>query len=440
MEIFYKLLSIAFSLLILYNAIYIKKVVGTWLFPACLFSLFWFCYTFFPLLVMFEVPINPISIGFITISVIFFSWTFVFFNWKKAFKENLNKPNVQEVFNTSFLRGILIFSIIISIIFSVQFVIKQGFSLNDMITNTVLVAEKFAMLRYADKLQPTFFGPLSLMFCYISVLVGGVLFGATTNKRKKRIILLCFFPALIVMLTQSAKGLFFGSIFYFLGGILVTSIFQNKFLLLKSKNIAIVSKLAFVSVILISLSFLSRGLRGVTETTIILEKLRFLFASYFFGHLYNFSDWLDSYLGIRNKMNFDTSNYHLGYYTFTGIFKFFGSKKETPTGTFSEFNNHSDVMVSNIYTIFRGFIMDFGIIGAVFFIIINGFFIHLMYYIFLKQKRPVFASSILIFMLVYFYISFGVSLMTWNIILIVFFLLFVILLINNYKFVYKKID
>lgn len=438
MEIFYKLISIVFSLLILYNAVYIRKVVGTWLFPGCLFSLFWFCYTFFPLVIMFEFPVNPISILFITICVILFSWTFIFFNWKSAFSENLKKPNVHYVFNTSFLRTTLIFSIIVSIYFSFQHVIIQGFTFNDIITRTVFVAEKFALLRYAEKLKPSFFGPISLIFCYISVLVGGLLFGSTLKKRKKKFILLCFFPALIVMLTQSAKGLFFGSIFYFLGGIMVTSIFKNKLQLLKGKNIAIVSKISIFSVILISLSFLSRGLREVNQMTIILERLRYLFASYFFGHLYNFSDWFNSYLGISHKMDFDTSHYHYGYYTFTGIFKFFGSKKEAPTGTFSEFNEHSGAMTSNVYTIFRGFVMDFGIVGTLVFVIINGFLLHLIFYIFLKQRKPVLALNIVIFMLVYFYISFGVSLLTWNIIIVVFTLMFFILLVNNYKFVYKK--
>jgi oligosaccharide repeat unit polymerase len=433
-----KLLSISISLLILFNAMLIRKIVGTWLFPATLFSIFWFVFIFFPLIILFEVEINPLAVGYLSFLVILFSWTFVFFNWKKAFSSNLDKPPADEVYDTKLLRVTLWFSIFFSIVCSIKVMLVQGFSLTELYEDIVLVAAKYAVSRYASDVISSAYGPLSLGFAYLAVLIGGLIFGSTHSSSRKKWVLLAFLPSIIIMVTQSAKGSFFGSIFYFLGGILVTSIQQNKLILFKANIIRIIFKIGSFSIFLFIFSLMSRGLQDEKDVGSFFEKLRFLLATYFFGHLYNFSEWVGVYWDGFNNSKFDISHYYYGFYTFTSIYRFFGYKKVTPDAVYDEYNNIQELLESNIYTIFRGMIMDFGIFGTVFFIFIIGILFHLCFYIFLNNRKPIISTVITMFMLVVFYYSFIISVLTWNIVPFVLILFMILLKFNSYRFVLKK--
>jgi len=387
---------------------------------------------------MFEVPINPWAVGYLSLLVILFSWTFIFFNWKKAFSNNLNKPPANEIYDTKLLRTTLWFFIFFSIVCSIKVMLVQGFSLGDLYDDIIMVAAKYAVSRYASEVVYSAYGPVSLGFAYLAVLIAGLIFGSTQSSSRKKWVLLSFLPSIIIMVTQSAKGLFFGSIFYFLGGILITSLQQNKLLLFKLKHIKGILKIGLLSIILIVFSLMSRGLQDTNSVESFFERLRYLLASYFFAHLYNFSEWITVYWDGFQNSKFDISHYYYGFYTFTSIYKFFGYNKDAIDGVYNEFNNIHGQMESNVYTIYRGLIMDFGIFGTIIFTILNGLILHLCFYIFLNNRKPIITSSILIFMLSYFYISFGASLLTWSIVPFVFILFILLLKFNSYSFVVKK--
>jgi len=436
MEVLEKIVAILYSLLILLNGAVLRKLFGTWLFPGCLFCLFWFIYTFFPLIILFEVPVNPNSIGFIAVAVLLFSNTSILFNWKRAFQDNFHKPNPNTVFNNRFLKLTLLVEVFISLFASIGHLTAQGFGIMEIITNPIVVASSFAQARYTETLNYTVFGPISLVFSNISVILGGLIFGASLAKNNKKI-LFAFLPSIIVMLTQSSKGLFFLSFFFFLGGIWVTRIYANKLIVFNTKVIFRVFWVSIGFIILLSLSFLSRGIQNLEDQGQTLEKLRGLFASYFFTHIYGFSDWFTAYTGGKTDLSYDTSNYYMGFYTLTAFFKMFGVSKVTSPGVFDEFFIYKELLESNIYTIFRGMIMDFGLLGALVFMLVNGFLLHLVYYLFLRRNRPVVLVLLVIFMLGYFYISFIISLLTWVIIPFTFLIMYIILKFNNYDFVFK---
>lgn len=314
----------------------------------------------------------------------------------------------------------------------------QGFSLGDLYDDIVLVAAKYAVSRYASEVVYSAYGPLSLGFAYLAVCIAGLIFGSTQNSTRKKWVLLSFLPSIIIMVTQSAKGSFFGSIFYFLGGILVTSLQQNKLQLFKFKSVKTILKIGLFSIILFIFSLMSRGLQDIKDFAGFFEKLRFLLASYFFGHLYNFAEWITVYWDGFKNSKFDISHYYYGFYTFTSIYRFFGYKKITPDAVFDEYNNVQQQMESNVYTTFRGMIMDFGIFGTIFFIFILGIALHFCFYIFLNGRKPIISTAIIIFMLVVFYYSFIISVLTWNIVPFVFILFIFLLKFNSYSFVLKK--
>src|ERR1700675_4876209 len=100
-----KCLALAFSLMILGQAYRVRRYVGTWLFPACLFGLFWFGYTFLPLAILFWVPIQPYGTAFIFLCTVAFSMGSLFFDWKTAFVRNGQKRETTVlVYGSSFLK------------------------------------------------------------------------------------------------------------------------------------------------------------------------------------------------------------------------------------------------------------------------------------------------------------------------------------------------
>lgn len=387
---------------------------------------------------MFEIPINPWAVAYLSALVILFSWTFIFFNWKKAFENNLDKPAANVIYDTKLLRFTLWFCIFFSIVCSIKVMLVQGFSLAELYDDIIIVAAKYAVARYASEVVYSAYGPLSLGFAYIAVLTAGLIFGSTHSSSRKKWVLLAFLPSIIIMVTQSAKGSFFGSIFYFLGGILVTSIQQNKLVLFKANILKIVLKIGSFSIILFIFSMMSRGLQDVKDTSAFFEKLRFFLATYFFAHLYNFSEWVTAYWYGFNNSKFDISHYYYGFYTFTSIYRFFGYKKEIPDGIFDEFNITQDKMESNVYSIFRGMVMDFGLLGTVLFVFLLGITLHFCFYVFLNSRKPIVSVAITIFMLIFFYYSFAISVLTWNIVVFVFILFIILLKFNSYSFVLKK--
>src|SRR2546421_9737279 len=102
---FGKCLALAFSLMILGQAYLVRRHVGTWLFPACIFGLFWFGYTFFPLALLFWVPVNAYATGFIFLCTLAFSMGLLLFDWKTAFARNeWKRETTASMYGNPFLK------------------------------------------------------------------------------------------------------------------------------------------------------------------------------------------------------------------------------------------------------------------------------------------------------------------------------------------------
>ncbi len=433
MEVFDKILALFYSSLLLVNALWWRKMVGTWLFPACLFSLFWFAYLFFPLIFLFTVPVNSLAVAFIVISVILFSATGLLFNWQPSFELNAQKADPELVFHTRL--GWLCFwlSISISTLASFGHLFAQGFGLMEFINQPIEVASKFASARYEDELVRTPFAPISLLFSNIAIMTAGLLYGSAKGKLNR--IWIAFFPSLIILLTQSAKGLFFQSLFLFLGSMMVTKLYANKLRNFKIKGLWKWISAGTVVMALMALSFLARGFGKDDDVGLLLQTFGALFSTYFFGHVYAFSDWFTAYIGGIASQSYATETYFFGFYTLTSLVELVGYRMETPPGVYHEYYLYKNLIDTNIYTMFRGTILDFGILGAWVFMLVNGWIVHWVYQLFLMKKQPAFSLVFLIFMIEYFYISFIISLLTWSIIPFTFVLFALFIKFNHYRFV-----
>ena len=215
-----KLLAIFFSLLILLQAYIVKRQVHTWLFPACLFGLFWFFMSFLPLVVLWWVPIDPWGTGFILLCLFFFSGSAAFFPWKSTF-QNVRNQKVS-LYGSSFLRRTFYLSSAITIISSVRSSLAQGITVNGLIFDAITNADSYRDMVYSGHLTVTIWLRLAQIFVFATAILGGLIFSDVPTKLKRfRVIVAAFLPSVFMAVIQSGKGALFLSIALFYAGILV---------------------------------------------------------------------------------------------------------------------------------------------------------------------------------------------------------------------------
>jgi len=431
---FDKCLALIFSLMILGQAYLVRRYVGTWLFPACIFGLFWFGYTFFPLAVLFWVPVQPYATAFIFLCTLAFSMGAVPFDWKTAFKRNERKCETASlVYGNPFLKAVFCVSVFASLLFLVLNLFDQGFTLHDLLFNLFASAASYANLVYSQNLDINLFARLSIVCTYLGAILGGFLFPCMQTKNGRRlIVVLSFLPPILMAVTQSAKWHLFLCIVFFYSGLLVYRASAGKLRLSEKGSIKSLSIYMAILIPIVAVSFLGRGLYSVEDGSELVHKLITYYLSYSCGHIYAFSDWFAFIIGKHSELIYPNHSGAHGFYTFAVLFKLMGSHKELPLGVYDQYYSYGDLLTSNIYTIFRGLITDFGFIGSVLFMLTTGFLFHWTFHAMLRGSRPVFTVVVFVFMMSYFYSSFVISILGANTIYYVtFFLLWIVLHINN---------
>jgi len=433
METAYKILALAFSLMILAQGYAVRRVVGTWLFPACLFSLFWFGYTFLPLALLFTVPIEPTGIAYILICALAFSLGSIGFNWRFAFQRNQAKLRTTgRLYSNGFLKSAFYLITLGCLVFLIANSLQQGISVNDLVFNFYASSAAYTERRSSDEIAINVFGQLSIVCSYLGVILGGFLItSARTRVSRWAIVFLSFLPSVLVMVTQSAKGMLFLCIVLFYAAVLVCRMSANDQHLLEKKHIKTVVACVLILLPLLIVSFVARGLYDINDNEYVVDRLIYYFASYSFGHIYAFSDWFSFTIGKHSLLQYPDQGLSYGFYSLMAIFKLLGSDKVTPPGVFDEYFSYGDLLSTNIYTMFRGLILDFGFIVSIVIMFIAGLLFHLAFFLFLIAKRPVVTAAVFIFMLGFFYTSFIISIFIWNSIYVSFVLLCAVLWVNK---------
>jgi len=429
-----KLLAILFSLFIFVNAYIASKFARTWLTPSGMISIFWFGYSFFPLICLFSVPVNELAILYIFFAIFVFVLPSYFFNWHTAFIANKQKSKLglRFKFHTPFLFNTFLYMQILVVIAIFLDVLAQGFSLRDVIFNLMETSSAYISLRYSDDIKVSILSRMGTVFTYVGSMLGGLVFCASRKIKVKCLVLfLSLFPSILVMVIQGAKGTLFLCAVLFYTAFLIYRLYSGNASLTDkriNKNIAIALMLLLPAIIS---SFLSRGLYDYDMDYIIVRLAQY-FSSYAFAHLYAFSDWFSFYIGDSHLMYYEGQNdYYWGFYTFMSAFKLLGSTIVVPPGVYEEYYQYEDVIQSNIFTLFRGLILDFGILGSFVFMFLLGLICSASFYILLRTKHPYFSISFFITMAGFYYSSFIISVFIWNSIFFSFIIFALILYANN---------
>lgn len=432
----YKLITIFFSILLLLQAYVLKKTSGSYLLPGSLFSLAWFFFSIIPLIMVYNVPVNPVGIIFIFILIFSFSLSSIPFNWKYAMEVNKKKESTLLSFNTELIRYIFYLSIVLSLIFSFYFVLSNGFSLELFVVDFIGTSARYAALRGNDYLEYGLLGTLSIFFTYFSALLGGVIaFFKTKGLVKLGTFFLSVLPSLFAMLTQSSKLIFFVAVVFYLSSTLLMKVFSGKYKLFSLSDSFKVIILSLIILPLLILAFVSReGYNNFDNSSEAVDLLLPTFNSYFFGSFYAFSDFFSYYLGIDSVCVYNIEYPNYGYYSFKSIFDTFGGTKVFPPGYYSDYYIYKDMLSTNIYSAFRGILQDFGFLGSIIFMFLFGLFFHYFFYKLLVGTKSWISCSIYIMFVGFLGISFLINIFTARYIFLLTFAFFILLSVNNYFF------
>lgn len=197
----------------------------------------------------------------------------------------------------------------------------------------------------------------------LAVSYAGAISGGFTLIKSKKVWqrLLCFatvIPSVIYMVTTSRKQSFLCSFFLFVIGVIVSYLFtfrKNKSFKPKEIIIALLTVIGMIAALFFSLAFRYNLRFSYTGSR---------FSTYAFGSVEAFNVWFSSYVNV--------GKYGFGINTFLAPFYALGLAQRQ-TG----FYNYVPGAVSNVFTAFRGLIVDFGSVGALVFIFFLGFLGHL---------------------------------------------------------------
>lgn len=409
-----RFLCILISFGILGNALVVRRMVQAWAFPAVLFSLAWFIYTIVPLVCFPAAHVYPAAMmylfgGTIVVSAASLS------NWRAHFAESAQlKAAYKDYYGGPLLLTIFAVGAVLSVVCMLLNSVAQGISLSQLVNNVNDSAAEYAGRRYAYDIAPNPYQQVATVLAYFCAGLGGLIMTSQKGRYTRWAITIgSLFPSLFVMLTQSAKGMLFlcGAIFF--GGILAERIQRNRTDILSKRAIPAILVGLTVTILLVTASFISRGLSGSVGGDLV-DVLAPYWASYTSGHLFAFSDWFANYVGLPAAQPYDDPGLTKGFYTFMPLFRIFGDDRPVPLGTYGEYLSIPPYITTNIYSMYRGMMQDFGLGGSLICLGILSFFAHLSFRAMLKTANPSFSTAAFLYAVAFIYQSFVISSLTWN--------------------------
>lgn len=240
------------------------------------------------------------------------------------------------------------------------FVSVEKFSLDFSLLDMMSLGHLWSVARYAGEVEP-WSVRLLIMWVYPAVLLAGISFALARNRVQKWLAAVPLVPAALVGTIFAVRaGLLISLICWFSGCFAVRyretagsyALFQRK-LVLSSLTLIIVGLLVFVGI-----DSVRRFEGGNLEVSTDVSRL----SKYLLGSVPAFADWVHTSKEEEATM---------GAYTFAGVFDLLGIKQRQ-LGVYAEFETLAGGEETNIYTLLRGLIQDFTLLGASLFGILLG--------------------------------------------------------------------
>ena len=415
------ILAYIFSLIAIFLAIKLHDKYD----PARYFSIFWgvqviFIYAFFHNNFLFS-----------TYGLVYISIACLIFSVGTLFGRLLGVYIPSRIYSHAFHHKRALFflkvCIGISLINVVQGIYANGFNILQILSFKILLElnNAAAVNRYTTNTPSNIISQITLIFVYLTPLYGGYLLPLLSGK-KKYWCYLSIIPALLITLTQAVKLGFITSVALWCIGVLVSAYANNNtFLKIRMATVLKVSLFSISFFVILFLSMMFRtGKFDMTTIHVISGK----FINYAFGHLPAFDIWFSNNIGDIKPTG--------GVKSFYGISNYLGLV-ERKQGVFSEFsqygkNNYSGLS-TNVYTMFRFILEDFGFLGSLLMIFLSGTISGYSWLMVKKQTNILLFQTILIAMLFFVSMSFATSVWAYTSYIAMIVLMYFLLLFSFYK-------
>lgn len=386
-------------LIVFFTSIIINRKIlhSSFMEPTFLFSNIWLFFLFSSLMfVKFEYNYHGVMYIFLLCMLGFVLNLYL----GKIVGENTERKSYIE-FNIHKSSFILLSVIFLGMLVPFLNIRLNGFSFSSFLNFDAFLEmnNQMAVNRYSGAHKTSAMMQILMVFEYLSPIVGGYHFASVNDKKNKFLGLLGFLPALSNILVQNTKSELLSSIFFFISSMMIANVYLGKDFRIKFSSLVKwgLTLLGVLSGLILTMLF---RIGEITSQNIQTVLNKFLI--YAFGHVPTFDYWLGNYRG--------TFEHGLGVNTFIGIFNFLGISTRI-RGVYSEY-----IVVegfpANIYTVFRGLIEDFGVLGSfIFFSFIMGIVIF-SYYSLIKRNNIYLSSFILLNG--YFFVFYGFIISPWS--------------------------
>ena len=331
------------------------------------------------------------------------------------------KNNNSLWFNLSLINKIFFIVFLFSMLFPIINLSNYGFNLFDIssLKSLLEINNKIANLRYLGKIETTFTSQILLSLTYLLPFIGGFLY---FHLNKKKFIILSILPQLLIMLSQNTKVSFIAAVLIFISCLTACNIiFTNKIYNFSFKKIILASLIGLLFYSLFIFSFAAR--RGELNAKVISESKNKI--SNYIAHV----PALDVYLNSEKVIN-----YSFGLKTFYGISNYLGilKRKGGIFTDFIDFKSENKKFKTNIFTVFRLLIADFGVKGSIIFLSFLSFLFGFFRVNNIKFKSfSICLISTFIFFILYSFVSSVFAYMSYIFSFIMFFL---VLKIGSFKY------
>jgi oligosaccharide repeat unit polymerase len=431
MDLFTKLSCIQISVAMLVYGCILARVTGAWSHPAVIWAIFWFALTFLPLIAIWPARIEPWAMIYILGAVIVFGLPVFCYDWTQSVMIAQSRGHSATLTQPRFLVCAFFFIQACTILCLIVDMTWQGYSLREFVMDPVRTSYRYLGARYSGTLKANFFSQTGTIINYIAAPLGGIVIARQRSILRVTLVLVfAFFPSLIQMIVYSDKGALFLVGAYFFAGILVARVMRGDTNLLNATTIKAGLAAAILLFPILVFAMLSRG-GGDWDGSERITKVIFYLNTYAFGHLFAFSDWFANYFFEETSRYANPELPTLGFFTFLAIGRTIFPGYRLPPGIFDEYFSVPGVINTNIYTVFRPLIVDFGLIGSLVFVMFWGLVASLAYNGMLRQRSPALNQAFFILTIGSIYTSYIISLLIWNSIYAATFGLWILLIFGN---------
>ncbi|CAN5479998.1 N/A [soil metagenome] len=348
-------LIVFFLLLLITLSIRIRE--GTWYSPFSFFGLLWTFIIGFSIFTAPEYYFSINALGFITINIfVFFAGGLIAQN---VLKEQMNPPKVTFIAANSLLR-IHFYTAVVAGFLALFFLLHDaGIRFAELLGSGKLmdISKVLTNNRYEGE-RLSGHTMICLTICYSGCLTAGRFLISAKGKLAKMEAVTVLLPLLLFTLIYTARAIFIFAILLFLSSMITNYVMmQKRNALLFSKRNIVVMGIAFI--VLPLMFIFTQAIRmGISKISIesfavVMDHLKV----YFSGNMSAFSYWFDE-RGANEQLYF-------GAYTFAGLNEWIGGDTRALGiyGKAIDLDGH--MQFSNIYTLFRFLVDDFGITGTI---------------------------------------------------------------------------